>query len=104
VDLRKNTIISRGKGLNAPCTNASQSQDKIHQNGQIDPFFNTFTIGTLMDRAGIRKRYGYHVCSLINAIFTLPFIGKNFFRGIINKDADFGKNAVYQVLKCAGYN
>lgn len=86
-------------------TNASQSQDKIHINGQIDAFFKTFTIGTLMDRAGIRKRHGYHVCSLIKTIFTLPFIGKNFFRGIvINKDVDFGKDAAYEVLKCSRYN
>lgn len=86
-------------------TNASQSQDTIQINGQIDAFFKSFTIGTLMDRAGIRKRHGYHVCSLIKTIFTLPFIGKNFFRGIvINKDVDFGKDAAYQVLKCSRYN
>ncbi len=86
-------------------TNASQSQDTIHINGQIDAFFKTFTIGTLMDRAGIRKRHGYHVCSLIKTIFTLPFVGKNFFRGIVtNKDVDFGKVAAYQVLKCSRYN
>jgi hypothetical protein len=86
-------------------TNASQSQDVIQINSQIDAFFKSFSIGTLMDRAGIRKRHGYHVCSLIKTIFTLPFIGKNFFRGIvINKDVDFGKDAAYQVLKCSRYN
>lgn len=58
-----------------------------------------------MDRSGIRKRHGYHVCSLIKTIFKLPFIGKNFFRGIvINKDVDFGKYAAYTVLKCSRYN
>jgi len=58
-----------------------------------------------MDRAGIRKRHGYRVCSLIKTIFTLPFIGKSFFHGIvINKDVDFGKGAAYQVLKCSRYN
>jgi len=42
---------------------------------------------------------------LIKTIFTLPFIGKNFFRGIvINEDVDFGKDAAYQVLKCEKYN
>ena len=86
-------------------TKTSQSQDTIHINGQIEAFFKTFTIGTLMDRTGIRKRHGYHVCSLIKTIFTLPFIGKNFFRGIVvNKDVDFGKDAAYQVLKCSRYN
>lgn len=86
-------------------TNASQSQDTIKINSQIDAFFKAFTIGSLLDRAGIRKRHGYHVCSLIKTIFTLPFIGKNFFRGIvINEDIDFGKDAAYQVLKCEKYN
>ena len=86
-------------------TNASQSQDTIQINSQIDAFFKSFTIGTLMDRAGIQKRHGYRVCSLIKTICTLPFIGKNFFRGIvINKDVDFGKDAAYQVLKCSRYN
>lgn len=86
-------------------TNASQSQDTIQINSQIDAFFKCFGIGTLLDRAGIRKRHGYHVCSLIKTIFTLPFIGKNFFRGIvINQDVDFGKDAAYQLLKCERYN
>ncbi len=86
-------------------TNASQSQDTIHINSQIDAFFKSFSIGTLLDRSGIRKRHGYRVCSLIKTIFTLPFIGKNFFRGIvINDDLEFGKDAAYQVLKCEKYN
>ena len=86
-------------------TNASQSQDTIQINSQIDAFFKCFTIGTLLDRAGIRKRHRYRVCSLIITIFTLPFIGKNFFRGIvINEDIEFGKDAAYQVLRCSRYN
>jgi len=86
-------------------TNVSQSQDTIHINSQIDAFFKGFSIGTLLDRAGIRKRHGYRICSLIKTIFTLPFIGKNFFRGIvINDDLAFGKDAAYHVLKCEKYN
>ncbi len=86
-------------------TNASQSQATIQINSQFEAFFKCFTIGTLLDRAGIRKRHGYCVCSLIKTIFTLPFIGKNFFRGIvINEDVDFGKDAAYQVLRCSRYN
>jgi len=83
----------------------SQSQDKIQINGQIDAFFKYFHIGTLLDRAGIHKRHGYRVCSLIKTIFTLPFIGKNFFRGIvINEELDFGKDAAYEILKGFRYN
>jgi hypothetical protein len=34
------------------------------------------------------------------AIFTLPFVGKNFFRGIvINDELPFGKDAAYELLK-----
>ncbi len=34
---------------------------------------------------------------MTQAIFRLPFLGKNFFRGIvINKDLPFGKDAAYQ--------
>lgn len=83
----------------------SKSQDKIQINGQIDAFFKYFQIGTLLDRAGIHKRHGYRVCSLIKTIFTLPFIGKNFFRGIvINEDVGFGKDAAYEILKGSQYN
>ena len=33
-------------------------------------------------------------------IFTLPFVGKNFFRGIvINSELAFGKDAAYELLK-----
>lgn len=34
------------------------------------------------------------------AIFTLPFVGKNFFRDIVvNDEVPFGKNAAYEILK-----
>jgi hypothetical protein len=62
---------------------ASPSQDTIRINSQIDAFVKGFCIGNLLDHTGIRKRHGYRVCSLINAILTLPFIGMNFFRGIV---------------------
>jgi hypothetical protein len=33
-------------------------------------------------------------------IFTLPFVGKNFFRGIvITSELAFGKDAAYELLK-----
>jgi len=40
----------------------------------------------------------------METIFTLPFIGKNFFRGIvINKDLPFGKDAAYELLEGSTY-
>ena len=84
---------------------APQSQADIQILDQIDVFFDKFRIGTLLDRCGIRKRHGYSVRSLTKAIFALPFIGKNFFRGIvINNCADVGKDAAYDLLKACTYN
>jgi len=61
---------------------ASQTQAGIRVHGQIDTFFNRFRIGTLLHRCGIRKRHGHSVRSLTQAIFTLPFVGQNFYRGM----------------------
>ena len=83
----------------------SGSQADIQILDQIDDFFDKFHIGTLLDRCGIRKRHGYSVRSLTKAIFALPFIGHNFFRGIvINDNADVGKDAAYDLLKACTYN
>jgi hypothetical protein len=83
----------------------SESQENIHVQSKIDYFFDRFQIGTLLHRYGVRKGHGHGVRSLSQAIFTLPFVGKNFFRGIvINKDLPFGKEAAYRLLKGTTYN
>jgi len=85
--------------------NASQSQADIHVLSKIDDFFDRFKLGALLHRCGIRKRHGHAVRSLIETIFTLPFVGKNFFRGIvINEALAFSKDAAYEVLKGSAYN
>lgn len=82
-----------------------QSQADIHVYGQIDAFFNRFRIGTLLHQCGIRKRHGHSVRSLTQAIFTLSFAGKNFYRGIVlNQDLPFGKDAAYELLKGVRHN
>ena len=84
---------------------ASDTQENIHVQSKIDDFFDRFRVGTLLHRCGIRKRHGHGVRSLTQAIFTLPFVGKNFFRGIvINQDLSFGKDAAYAFLKGTTYN
>lgn len=84
---------------------ASKSQVDIHVHSKIDDFFDRFRIGTLLHRCGVRKRHGHGVRSLLETIFTLPFVGKNFFRGIvINEDLPFGKDAAYELLKGTTYN
>jgi len=83
----------------------SQSQDPVHVQSKIDDFFGRFKIATLMLRCGVRKHHGHSVRSLTKAIFTLPFVGKNFFRGIvINSELPFGKDAAYELLKGQTYN
>ena len=84
---------------------ASQTQADIRVTGQIDAFFNRFHIGTLLHQCGVRKRHGHSVRSLIQAIFTLPFLGQNFYRGIVvNPDQSFGKDAAYEILKGVRHN
>jgi hypothetical protein len=83
----------------------SQSQDPVHVQDRIDDFFGRFKIATLMHRCGIRKHHGHSVRSLTKPIFTLPFVGKNFFRGVvINGELPFGKDAAYELLKGETYN
>jgi hypothetical protein len=78
----------------------TETQADIKIFGKIDDFFNHFKIATSLHQCGIRKRHGHSVRTLILAIFTLPFVGKNFFRGIATNDnLAFGKDAAYDVLK-----
>jgi len=77
-----------------------QIQADVRVMGKIDDFFDRFRITSTLHRCGIRKRRGHSVRSLIMTIFTLPFVGKNFFRGIvINDERAFGKDAAYERLK-----
>ncbi len=78
----------------------TETQADIQILGKIDDFFNQFNIATFLHRCGIKKRHGHSVRSLIMAIFILPFLEKNFFRGIVTNDnVSFGKDAAYEVLK-----
>jgi hypothetical protein len=94
------------KGLKMDHTSiASQSQDPARVQSKIDDFFGRFKIATLMHRCGMRKHHGHSIRSLTQAIFTLPFVGKNFFRGIVlNDQLPFGKDAAYELLKAETYN
>jgi hypothetical protein len=77
-----------------------ETQADIKIFGKIDGFFNQFKIATSLHQCGIRKRHGHSVRTLILAIFTLPFVRENFFRGIATNDnLAFGKDAAYDVLK-----
>lgn len=82
-----------------------QTQDDMRILDKIDDFFSRFNIASTLHRCGIRKCRGHSVRSLMKTIFTLPFIGKNFFRGIvINQEVPFGKDAAYELLKGCTFN
>jgi len=84
---------------------ASDTQAIIHTESKINHFFNRFQIGTLLHRCGVRKRHGHSIRSLTETIFSLPFTGKNFFRGmVVNEDNAFGKDAAYQMLRGTSFN
>ena len=77
----------------------SQTQAGICIFDKIDVFFKKFNIASALHQCGVRKRSGHCVSSLIKTIFTLPFVGKNFFRGIVlNQELAFGKDAAYELF------
>ncbi len=83
----------------------SEIQENIQIQGKVSTFFDTFAIGKLLHRSGVRKRHGYGPRFLIEAIFLLPFVGMNLYRGIvINEECTVGKDAVYEILKGTTYN
>ena len=84
---------------------AFKEQEQIQVQGTTKDFFDKFKIGKLMNGCGIRKRHGHSVRMLMETLFLLPFIGKNFYRGIVkNKAVPFGKDAAYEMLKATTYN
>jgi hypothetical protein len=58
-------------------------QEPLRLQSKIDLFFDNCTIGTLLHRCGIRKIRGVSPREIVRAIFMLPFLGMNFYRGIV---------------------
>ncbi len=64
-----------------------------------------FKVGTLLGGSGIRKLRGAKPLAVFTAIFTLPFGGVNFSRGIVNnRTLGFQKDSAYEFLKNPRYN
>ena len=83
----------------------SQIQADVYVSDKIGNFFDRSHVSTILHCCGIHKRNVYNVRSLIKPIFSLPFFGKNFFRGIvISDDAPFGKDAASDLLKAPRSN
>lgn len=88
-------------------THTSLSNKQIQQQYQctFQTFWYSFNIPTILNRCRIRKVKGYAAKDIFYTLFTLPFLGMNFYNGIINnKDVPYGKDAVYEFLKCPTFN
>jgi hypothetical protein len=73
--------------------------------GRIDEFMGRFKIGTLLNRAGIRKRRGVSPLLVLKTIFELAFVGRNIFTGVHkSSNALLGKDAVYRFLCAPRHN
>lgn len=80
-------------------------QEAIQLQNRISSFMRDFKIGTLLHRNGIRKLRGVSPLTLFSVIFSLPFEGVNFSRGIArNSNLGFGKDAAYDFLKNPKHN
>jgi|GEM_PF-2293131 len=80
-------------------------QEAIQLQNRISSFMKDFKIGTLLHKNGIRKRCGVSPLTLFSVIFSLPFEGINFSRGIVrNLNLVFKKDAAYDFLKNPRHN
>jgi hypothetical protein len=81
-----------------------QEDDSIISS-RIGSFFRRFHIGTLANQSKIFKTKGYSPLMLLMTLFSLPFAGQNIYRGIVtNKEAEIGKDAVYEFLRSERFN
>lgn len=72
---------------------------------RIDAFMGRFTIGTLLNRAGIRKVRGISPLLVFRAVFELAFIGRNIYTGIHQGAREcLGKDVVYRFLAAPRHN
>jgi len=86
-------------------SNYQKQQAAIRLDNRIDSFFDNFRIGTLLNRAGIRKMRGASPSVLLKSIFMLPFEGTTFFhRFVVGKKQGFQKDAAYSLLRNPRYN
>jgi hypothetical protein len=80
-----------------------QEAKRLHD--RISSFLEDFKVGTLLSSSGIRKLRGAKPLAVFTAIFSLPFGGVNFSRGIVhNQELGFQKDSAYEFLKNPRYN
>jgi len=80
-------------------------QEAIHLQSVIKTFFDNFSVGTLLNRCGIKKLKGVSPLAIFETIFMLAFKGQNFYRGIVlNEQLGFQKDVAYELLENPRYN
>ena len=80
--------------------NYLEQQEAIRLQNRISSFLEDFKVGTLLGGSGIRKQRGAKPLAVFASIFSLPFSGVNFSRGIVNNpELEFRKDAAYEFLK-----
>jgi len=80
-------------------------QEAKQLQGRISSFMRDFKIGTLLHSNGIKKLRGVSPLVLFTTIFSLPFEGVNFSRGIVrNPNLGFKKDAAYDFLRNPKHN
>ena len=85
--------------------NYQEQQEAKRLQNRISSFLEDFKVGTLLGGSGIRKLRGAKPLAVFTAIFSLPFCGVNFSRGIVhNRELGFQKDSAYEFLKNPRYN
>ena len=80
-------------------------QEATRLQSTVRKFFDNFSVGSLLNRSGIRKLKGASPLAIFEAIFMLAFRGHNFYRGIVqNENLGFQKDVVYDLLENPRYN
>ena len=80
-------------------------QSSVTKSNRLEKFFDSFNLKTILNRSRIRKSKGYSAKDILFDILILPFMGKNLYHDIINNShSPYGKDAVYEFLKCEKFN
>jgi len=81
-------------------TSSHSSQCMELNLSSINIFWEKFNVKTILNRSSIRKLRGVHPIVILTYIFALPFIGKNFYHGIVqNPHTRFKKDASYSACQ-----
>jgi hypothetical protein len=75
------------------------------KSNRLTQFLKEFNLGTILNRSRIRKTQGHSTKDILFDLLILPFMGKNLYHDIINNpESTYGKDAIYEFLKCEKFN